>query len=73
MIYGSIAFAIFLLVVVAVKYLAPTPKGCPQCGQGRVDDHPLCTNCGWIFDVDDEDDDDGPHESESESELPWST
>ena len=58
MIYGSVAFAVFLLIVVALKYLAPKSTGCPQCRQARDGDHPLCTACGWIFDEDDEEEQD---------------
>ncbi|MBT3341779.1 MAG: hypothetical protein HN712_10435 [Gemmatimonadetes bacterium] len=67
MIYGSVAFAIFLLIVVALKYLAPKSTACPDCGQARHENHPLCTSCGWIFDADDDDDND----DEEESEMPW--
>ncbi len=68
-IYGSVAFAIFLLIVVALKYLAPKPTGCPQCRAPRKDDHPLCTECGWIFDVDDDDDD--TTQVEATDDPPW--
>lgn len=68
MIYGSVAFAVFLLVVVALKYFAPESTACPQCGQAREDDHPLCTGCGWIFETADESEDDDDDVAEEE---PW--
>ncbi|MBM3278949.1 MAG: hypothetical protein FJY95_12835 [Candidatus Handelsmanbacteria bacterium] len=55
-------FTIFLLVVVALKYLRPRAKGCPQCGAAREGDHPLCIVCGWIYDSPaDRDEDYGEH------------
>ena len=74
MFYGSVAFAIFLLLVVAIKYLAPKLTGCPQCLAPRQVDHPLCTECGWIFDVeDDDDDDDDTITGGGEVEAPWTS
>ncbi|MBT4100751.1 MAG: hypothetical protein HOM68_07865 [Gemmatimonadetes bacterium] len=72
MFYGSVAFAVFLLAVVAIKYLAPKPTGCPQCSARRQGDHPLCIECGWIFDVEDDDDDDTIATGD-EIEGPWAS
>jgi len=57
---------------VAIKYLAPKPTGCPQCSARRQGDHPLCIECGWIFDVEDDDDDDTIATGD-EIEGPWAS
>lgn len=52
-------FGSFLLVVVALKYLWPRGQRCPQCQARRADpEHPICPECGWIFEVPGEEDED---------------
>lgn len=53
-----IAFACFLLLVVALKYLRPRGEQCPQCGARREAEQPLCRACGWIYEVPGEEDED---------------
>ncbi|MSR83766.1 MAG: hypothetical protein EXS58_12730 [Candidatus Latescibacteria bacterium] len=59
-------FAGFLVVVVALKYLWPRAESCPQCASPREAGHPLCSSCGWIYEVPGEEDDDygDPEEEE---------
>lgn len=60
-------FGCFLVLVVALRYLWPRRERCPQCHAVRADaDHPLCPECGWIFEVPDDDDDDY-----QAGESPW--
>lgn len=51
-------FGGFILVVVALKYLRPRAQTCPQCSATREADQPLCSSCGWIYEVSGEQDDD---------------
>ena len=59
-------FAFFLVVVVALKYLWPRAEHCPQCAAPRETGQPLCSSCGWIYEVPGEEDDDygDPEEEE---------
>ena len=64
----SLAFALLLLAVVLLKYFWRPPETCPQCGERRGEDAPLCSECGWIYegpdDDDGDDDDDGGAEED---------
>ena len=51
-------FACLLLVVIAVRFFGRRRQRCPQCFTPREEDHPLCRECGWIFDDDSSEDDD---------------
>lgn len=51
-------FACLLLLVVALKYLWPRAERCPQCAAPREAGQPLCSSCGWIYEVPGEEDDD---------------
>lgn len=51
-------FACFLAVVVALKYLWSRAERCPQCASPREAGQPLCSSCGWIYEVPGEEDDD---------------
>ncbi len=60
-------FGLFLVAVVAIRYLKPWGERCPQCYTRREDrGYPLCPECGWIFEVPGEDDDDEDDEEEEE-------
>ena len=37
-----------LLVVIVMKYMLKPAERCPECGQKRGDDAPICT-CGYVF------------------------
>ncbi len=63
-------FALFLLVVVGLWYLAPRRERCPQCHAGRDPDSPLCRECGWIHETPGGEDDDLDY-GEAESVEPW--
>ena len=65
--YLSIGFAVLLLIVVAIRYLMPRKELCPGCGTAREHGSPLCTECGWIFESD-EDEADGD-DVDQETEL----
>jgi hypothetical protein len=54
----SLLFAAALILVLIVKYCVPKKERCPQCFTPRDPDHPLCAECGWIYDVPGEEDDD---------------
>ena len=54
----SLLFAAALIVVLIAKYALPKRERCPQCFTRRDPDHPLCRDCGWIYDVPGDDDDD---------------
>ncbi|MFH1569881.1 MAG: hypothetical protein ABIL09_17950 [Gemmatimonadota bacterium] len=56
-------FALFLLLVVALKYWGPRRERCPQCHAVREPDVPLCRECGWIYETPGDDDDYGEPES----------
>ena len=49
----ALLFAGFLLVVVVARYL-PRKERCPECSSVRDPEHPLCPDCGWIYESDDE-------------------
>lgn len=59
----TIAFALLLLAVVGVYYLAPKRQLCGGCGAPRQGTAPLCSACGWIYDPVDDDEDDGEPEA----------
>ena len=42
---------------------------CPDCGTPRQEDEPLCTACGWVYEVPGEDEDD--YGEPEEEEEPW--
>ena len=54
----SVPFAVLLLAVVVLRYWHPWRPRCPQCGEIRAAASPLCSNCGWIYELPDEADDD---------------
>ena len=51
-------FAAAISLTLVLKYATGRKERCPQCQELRDPDHPLCRNCGWIFDVPGEEDDD---------------
>ena len=63
----SLFFAVFIILVVVLKYLRPKGERCPQCTAPREDEHPLCPECGWIYEVPGDDDSDygDPEEEET--------
>ena len=48
--------AAVLLVVLVVRLVRKPVERCPDCGEIREDDTPICS-CGWVFEYPD---DDGP-------------
>ena len=54
----SLLFAAALILVLILKYCVPKKERCPQCFTPRDPGHPLCAECGWIYDVPGEEDDD---------------
>jgi hypothetical protein len=59
----SAVFAVLLVVVVAVFYLAPRRERCPECGVLRGD-APLCSGCGWVYDGPEDDQEEEGQEPE---------
>ena len=43
-----------LIAVFIVKVLLKSTERCPDCGEKREDDHPIC-ECGWVFEYPDDD------------------
>ena len=62
----SLVFALLLLVVVALKYLRPWGRRCPQCGARRAAEMVLCPQCGWIYSIPGEEDDEDDWDVETE-------
>ncbi|MCC7261651.1 MAG: hypothetical protein IT369_03920 [Candidatus Latescibacteria bacterium] len=56
--FWPLLFGCFLLVVVALWYFRSRAEVCPQCSAPREPDHPLCSSCGWIYEVPGDADDD---------------
>jgi hypothetical protein len=54
----SLFFAALIIIVVLLKYLPLGSARCPQCHAKRDPDHPLCRECGWIYEVPGDEDDD---------------
>ena len=50
----TLLFAGTLLVVLTLKYLVKPAARCPECGQKRESDTPICP-CGWIFEYPEDD------------------
>jgi len=66
----SLAFGCLILLVVVLKYLQPWGERCPQCHARRADpEHPLCPECGWIFEVPGDDDDDEEEDPDYEENV----
>jgi hypothetical protein len=58
------------------QIFGPKTDRLSQCLAPRQGDHPLCTECGWIFDVEDDDDDDDDDDTITgggEVEAPWTS
>ena len=64
----SLIFACVIIVTVILKYAIPRRERCPQCTTVRDPEHPLCAECGWIYEVPGEEDDDY---GEPERVEPW--
>lgn len=62
----SLPFALFLIVVLLLRYWHPWGPRCPQCGARRPEGAPLCPECGWIYEVPGEEDEDYGEEPEQE-------
>lgn len=66
MLYSLLIAAAVLIVILFRTILKPGER-CPECGQKREGDAPICA-CGWVFEYPDSDDpleygpqdDDGP-------------
>jgi len=56
--FWPIAFGVFILFIVVLKYWNPWGERCPQCQVRRCEEEPICTNCSWIYEVPDEEDED---------------
>ena len=53
---GTVILAAVVLLAVGLKYFKLGRNQCPECGQKRQEDEPLCSACGWIFTSPEEDD-----------------
>ena len=62
-------FACLLLVIIAVRFFGKRRQRCPECFSPREGDHPLCRECGWIYDDDASEDDDYGEPEEAENRL----
>ncbi len=49
----TLLFAGTILFVVAAKYLWKSSETCPDCGQTRIDENPICS-CGWVYEYPDD-------------------
>jgi predicted amidophosphoribosyltransferase len=59
-----------LVLAMLLKYLKPFGERCPQCQARRPDrGHPLCPECGWIYEVPGEEDQD--YGSKEEEDLKY--
>ena len=54
----SLIFAVLIIVVVILRFLRPRGERCPECGAARDPESPLCSECGWIYEVPGEEDSD---------------
>jgi len=45
--------AVTLLIVLVARLRRTPVERCPECGEARQDDHPICP-CGWVFEYPDD-------------------
>ena len=53
MLYTALILVAVFVALVG-KYLYKPSEKCPECGEIRVDDRPIC-QCGWVFEYPDDD------------------